>query len=63
MTVTVNGENRDDLTTVADAVEATTTAERGIAVAVNGEVVPKSQWQQKLEAGDKVEVLSATQGG
>jgi sulfur carrier protein len=36
----------------------------GIAVAVNGEVVPKGSWsQRRLEAGDRVEIIRAVQGG
>ena len=36
----------------------------GVAVAVNGEVVPRSAWQTtSLEDADKVEVLVASQGG
>ncbi len=37
---------------------------RGIAVALNGEVVPRSRWtQQQLSDGDVIELLTATQGG
>jgi sulfur carrier protein len=37
---------------------------RGIAVAVNGEVVPRSAWATTtVAAGDQVEVLTAAQGG
>jgi sulfur carrier protein len=37
---------------------------RGIAVAVNGEVVPRSAWNTTgLHPGDRVEVLTAAQGG
>ncbi|WP_026922435.1 sulfur carrier protein ThiS [Glycomyces arizonensis] len=36
---------------------------RGTAVAVNGEVVPRSEWDRPLAEGDAVEVLTATQGG
>jgi sulfur carrier protein len=37
---------------------------RGVAVAVNGEVVPRAAWAgTALRDGDRVEVLSATQGG
>lgn len=37
---------------------------RGIAVAVNGEVVPRSAWPRHLLAdGDRIEVLSAAAGG
>jgi sulfur carrier protein len=36
----------------------------GIAVAVNGEVVPRSAWSTTgLDAGDRLEVLGASQGG
>jgi sulfur carrier protein len=66
MTVLVNGAGRDlpDGATVADAVAAMTEQARGVAVAVNGEVVPRASWAQTpLRAGDQVEVLTATQGG
>lgn len=37
---------------------------RGVAVAKDGEVVPRSQWHRTmLAAGDQLEVLSAVQGG
>jgi sulfur carrier protein len=37
---------------------------RGVAVAVDGEVVPRTAWQTfALEADARVEVLSAMQGG
>ena len=36
----------------------------GIAVAVNGEVVPRSQWPvYELNDGDVVEIITAMQGG
>jgi sulfur carrier protein len=36
----------------------------GIAVALNGEVVPRSAWSSTgLDAGDRLEVLGASQGG
>jgi sulfur carrier protein len=38
--------------------------DRGVAVALNAEVVPKSEWvSTSLAAGDRVEVLVAVQGG
>ena len=51
--------------TVADAVEATgADSDRGVAVAVDGEVVPRSEWETtRLEDGQRVEVLRAAQGG
>jgi sulfur carrier protein len=37
---------------------------RGIAVAVNGEVVPRASWAgTMLRDGDRIEVLTAAQGG
>jgi sulfur carrier protein len=36
----------------------------GIAAAVNGEVIPRSQWPvYELKDGDVVEVITAMQGG
>lgn len=66
MTVQVNGEAREltDGTNVADVVRALTDAERGVAVAVDGEVVPRSAWAATaLADGQHVEVLRAVQGG
>jgi sulfur carrier protein len=41
-----------------------TTAARGVAVALNGEVVPRAEWvTQPLADGDVVELLVAVQGG
>jgi sulfur carrier protein len=37
---------------------------RGVAVAVDGEVVPRAEWESRLLAeGARVEVLRAMQGG
>jgi sulfur carrier protein len=37
---------------------------RGIAVALNGAVVPRAEWPQTpLRAGDAVEIVQAKQGG
>ena len=66
MTVVVNGEPRELLedATVADVVRTLTDAERGVAVALDGEVVPRSEWETtRLEPGRRVEVLRAVQGG
>ena len=36
----------------------------GIAVAVNGEVVPKGSWGERtLQADDRLEIIRAVQGG
>jgi sulfur carrier protein len=37
---------------------------RGVAVAVDGEVVPRAQWESlRLADGVRVEILTAMQGG
>jgi sulfur carrier protein len=39
-------------------------APRGIAVAVNGAVVPRASWPARnLAAGDEIEIVRAAQGG
>ncbi|MFI5492587.1 sulfur carrier protein ThiS [Actinoplanes sp. NPDC051859] len=66
MKVTVNGAGRtvDPGSTVEGLVATVTEARRGVAVAVNGEVVPRSGWSgAQLSDGDRVEVLTAAQGG
>jgi sulfur carrier protein len=66
--LTVNGERRElpDGSTVADAVRASgmPALARGVAVAVDREVVPGSRWDStELHEGQRVEVLQAVQGG
>jgi sulfur carrier protein len=64
--VVVNGAAREVPAgfTAADAVQMITENTRGIAVAVNGEVVTRSAWRSvTLSDGDRVEVLTAVQGG
>ena len=65
MRLTVNGRPREtDAASVLALVESITSARRGVAVAVNGEVVPRSTWSvTRLADGDLVEVLTAAQGG
>lgn len=68
MKVIVNGESvsLQAGTTVADVVARAghEPAGRGIAVAVNGEVVPKGEWLLRaVNEADKVEVLAAIGGG
>ncbi|GAA2045540.1 sulfur carrier protein ThiS [Catenulispora yoronensis] len=67
----VNGEpaQAEDGSTVADLVGARVAPARdggsgGIAVAVNEAVVPRAAWDAtELEPGDRVEILTAVQGG
>ncbi|AJF64754.1 sulfur carrier protein ThiS [Streptomyces vietnamensis] len=66
MNVSVNGEPRVLTGPVAlDALVATlSTAPSGVAAAVNEEVVPRGEWATTLLGeGDRVEVLTAVQGG
>jgi sulfur carrier protein len=68
MTVTVNGDARElpDGATVSSVVAALPNAPegRGVAVAVDGEVVPRAQWPTtELRDGATVEVVVAVQGG
>ena len=64
--VLVNGELRSLApdTTVAALVDAMGRERRGTAVAVNGEVVPRSAWpDRRLAEHDRVEMLTAAPGG
>lgn len=66
MNVTLNGEARalDDEATVAAIVDGLGRGAKGLAVAVNEEVVPRSAWETTpVHDGDRVEVLTAAQGG
>ena len=66
MNVIVNGQavELSDGATTAAAVQVLTSAPSGIAVAVNGEVVRRGDWESTpLADGDQVEVLTAVQGG
>jgi sulfur carrier protein len=66
--VILNGETADlgPDATVADAVARAGVEEpaRGVAVAVDGEVVPRAEWGGRpLLEGESVEVVHAVQGG
>ena len=68
MKVVLNGEPRDlpESSSVTDAVAATGAAPagRGVAVAIDGEVVPRGEWDTTLVHADQsIEVLQAVQGG
>lgn len=68
MTVVVNGQPQEVSSgmTVNRLLEALghDSAGAGIAVAVNGEVVPRGAWPTTaLRERDRIEVLGATQGG
>jgi sulfur carrier protein len=66
MEVVINGLPRQvaDEMSLAHAVSLLTTSARGVAAAVNGEVVRRAAWEStRLAAGDRVEVITAVQGG
>ena len=68
MNVVLNGEPRElpDGCGVSAAVEASGAEPdgRGLAVAIDGEVVPRGRWGAvELRPGQRVEVLRAVQGG
>jgi sulfur carrier protein len=61
-----NGVDVRDGATVADLVAqaGAQAGARGVAVAVDGEVVPRSAWEAThIAPGQRVEVLEAIQGG
>ena len=66
--IRVNGESEplgEQRTLDALLAEKTAdTAQRGIAVALNGAVVPRAAWGETvLRAGDSIEIVRARQGG
>ena len=66
MQVWINGSSRElvDGSRVSDALDELGVPRTGVAVAVDGEVVPRAAWADtELAAGARVEVLTAVQGG
>ena len=65
MKVTVNDETVEvaEQTTVAVLLETLGFSQKGIAVAVDWSVLPKSEWETALSDGARVEVVTAVQGG
>lgn len=68
MRIVLNGEQHElhDSASVRDAVLAAGTPQeaRGVAVAIDGEVVPRGRWDEMaLTDGARVEVVQAVQGG
>jgi len=69
MQIIVNGESttcNDDACTVSVLLDRhrIDVDTRGVAVAVNDEVVPRGQWARRpLRDGDRVEIIHAVQGG
>jgi sulfur carrier protein len=66
MVISVNGQETDvqDGTTLAAVVALLTLAERGVAVAIDRTVVPRSLWPTtSVRSGARIEILVASAGG
>jgi sulfur carrier protein len=66
MMVTVNGQPWElpDGATLADVLHRFGAPSRGIAVALDGAVVPRARWARTpLSTGASVDVVTAVQGG
>ncbi|MDF3285399.1 sulfur carrier protein ThiS [Gordonia sp. N1V] len=65
MTITVNGADGPlpPGGSVRDLLTSMGLPDKGIAVAVDGTVVPRSRWDTVLDDGATVEVVTAVQGG
>jgi sulfur carrier protein len=66
MQIWINGQRHElsEPASVTDALAVLGVPSTGVAVAVNGEVVPRAGWpDHQLSAEAQVEVLTAVQGG
>ncbi|BBY04032.1 sulfur carrier protein ThiS [Mycobacterium seoulense] len=65
MIVVVNEQNVEvgEQTTVAALLESLGYPDRGVAVAMDSAVLPRSHWGTTLFDGARVEVVAAVQGG
>jgi sulfur carrier protein len=65
--IIINGEPSDAVApgvTVTQLLEALDVPDRGVAVAVDAEVIPRGAWETfAVDDGARVEVLIAVQGG
>jgi sulfur carrier protein len=64
--LTVNGARWETSSerSIADLVAEWCATGKGVAVALNGEVVPKSTWAHtSLRDGDQIEIVTAAAGG
>ncbi len=65
ISLTINGESRTtQAETLADLIVAENFGDRRVATALNGAFVPaRARGERRLTSGDRVEILSARQGG
>jgi sulfur carrier protein len=65
-TICINGESEPLVASLAELLEAKEIGldARGVAVALNGALVPRQAWRDtRLAPGDDVEIVRARQGG
>lgn len=67
MNLTVNRKPHSaapDVRTIADLVQGQVAAEKSVVVAVNGAIIPRSNWSEhELNEGDDVDIVRAVSGG
>ena len=65
ITVTINNEalEVEEHTTIEGLLETRGFPEKGIAVALDRTVLPRSEWDRTLAEGARLEVVTAVQGG
>ena len=66
MKISVNGDEREaeEGSSVAGVVALVTRQPAGVAVALNDQVVPRADWTTTIvREADRIEVLTAVQGG
>ena len=66
MQITVNGKHQDadEGLSLTELVARISDRSTGIAVALNSEVVPRGSWSDTaIQAGDRIDVVTAVQGG
>ncbi len=65
MRVTVNDAevSVDEGTSVAALVESLRFPDKGIAVALNWAVLPRSEWDRAVPADARIDIVTAVQGG
>ena len=65
MNIWVNGEPKQvqEATTVAALLDSLGYPDRGIAVALDQGLLPRSTWTTALRDGSRIEVVTAVQGG
>jgi sulfur carrier protein len=65
LTVHLNGESRTVASfTIEDLLQELSISTKGVAVAVQGEIVPKSLWHtHRIALNDHIEIVTAVAGG